>query len=54
VLDGLTSVAGTTEEEGVGTGRLAESKLVESEALSSGLLDTSASGALCERITLDV
>jgi hypothetical protein len=45
VLDGLTSVAGTTEEEGVGTGRLAESKLVESEALSSGLLDTGASSA---------
>lgn len=44
MLDGLTSVTGTTEEEGVGTGRLAESELIKSDALSSGLLDASTSG----------
>lgn len=45
MLDGLARVAGTTEEEGVGTGRLAERKLVKSEALSSGLLDTGTGSA---------
>lgn len=43
VLNGLTGVLGPTEEQGVGTGRGAESKLVKSEALATGLLNTGTS-----------
>ena len=43
--DGLTGVPLAAEEEGVGTGRLAEGKLVEGEALSAGLFDAGARGA---------
>lgn len=45
MLDGLPRVLGSTEEEGVGTGRLAERKLVEGEALTSSLLDTGTGSA---------
>jgi hypothetical protein len=45
VLNSLPRVLRTTEEEGVSTSRLAERKLVEGEALSTGLLDASAGGA---------
>jgi hypothetical protein len=45
VPDGLTGVPLAAEEEGVGTGRLAEGKLVEGEALSAGLFDAGARGA---------
>ena len=42
VLHGLTGVLGSTEEQSVGTGRGAESKLVESQSLTTGLLNASA------------
>lgn len=43
VLDGLTGVLGTTEEDGVGTGREAGSDLVDGEDFATGLLDTGTS-----------
>lgn len=45
VLHGLTGVLGSTQEESVGTGRSTESKLVESQSLTTGLLNASASGS---------
>lgn len=42
VLDGLTGVLGTTEEEGVASGRSTESKLVQSQSLTAGSQDASA------------
>lgn len=39
VLNGLTGVLWTTEEDDVGTGWGAEGELVEGEALATGLLD---------------
>lgn len=44
VLDGLTGVLGATEEQSVGTGRGTQSKLVQGEGLTTGLLDTGAGG----------
>jgi hypothetical protein len=44
VLHGLTGVLGSTEEEGVGTGGSAESKLVQGQSLTTSLLNASASG----------
>lgn len=44
VLDSLTRVLGSTKKESSGTGRLAESKLVESQALSTVGLNASAGG----------
>lgn len=43
VLHGLTSILGTTEEQSVGTSGGSQSKLVKSQNLAAGLLDTSAS-----------
>lgn len=43
VLDSLTGVLGTTEEQNVGAGWRAEGELVECEALTAGLLDASTS-----------
>lgn len=40
VLHGLTGVLGATEEQGVGTGRGTQSKLVQGEGLTTGLLNT--------------
>lgn len=45
VLDSLTGVLGTTEEDGVGTGGGAEGKLVESQALTASLGDSGTSSA---------
>lgn len=42
VLDGLTGVLGTAEKEGVGTGGLLESKLVESDGLAASGSDAGA------------
>lgn len=42
VLNSLTSVLGTAEEEGVSTGRGAESKLIQGEDLAAGSQDASA------------
>ena len=42
VLVGLPGVLGTSEEEGVGTGRGAESELVEGDGLTTGGLNASA------------
>lgn len=42
VLDGLTGVLGSTEEEGVGTGGLLESELIESQGLAASGEDASA------------
>lgn len=44
VLDGLTCVLGTTEDQGVGTGGGTEGKLVESDGLTAGSEDASAGG----------
>jgi hypothetical protein len=44
VLHGLTGVLRATEEEGVGTGGSAESKLIQSQGLTASLLNASASG----------
>lgn len=41
VLDGLASVLGATEKEGVGTSGLLESELVEGDGLATGSLDAS-------------
>lgn len=41
MLDSLTGVLGATEEQGVGAGRGAQSKLVEGEGLTTGLLNAS-------------
>lgn len=43
VLDSLTGVLGTTEEQNVGAGWRAEGELVECEAFTAGLLDASTS-----------
>lgn len=45
VLNSLTGVLGATEEQGVGTGRGTQSKLVQGEGLTTGLLDTGTSGS---------
>lgn len=45
MLDGLTVVPLTTEEDGVGAGRGTESELVEGEALAACSSDTLASGS---------
>jgi len=45
VLDSLTGVLGTTEEQSVGTGRGAQSKLVQSQGLTTGLLDAGTGGS---------
>lgn len=45
VLHGLAGVLGTTEEQGVGTGRGAEGKLIQSQGLTTGLLNAGASGS---------
>lgn len=39
VLHGLTGVLGATEEQGVGTGRGTQSKLIQGEGLTTSLLD---------------
>lgn len=39
MLDGLAGVPGTTEEEGVGAGRVAGGNLIDGEGLAAGLLD---------------
>ena len=44
VLHGLTGVLGATEEQSVGTGRGTQSKLVQGEGLTTGLLDTGTGG----------
>lgn len=44
VLDSLTGVLGATEEQSVGTGRGTQSKLVQGEGLTTGLLDTGTGG----------
>lgn len=44
VLDGLTSVLGATEEEGVSPGGRAERKLVQGQHLTAGLLDPGSGG----------
>lgn len=44
VLNSLTGVLGSTEEEGVASGRGAESKLIKGEDLTTGSQDASASG----------
>ncbi len=41
VLDGLTSVLGATEQEGVASGRSTQSQLVQSQALATGGDDAS-------------
>lgn len=43
VLDGLTRVLGTTEEESVGTGGVAGGNLVDGEDLTAGLLNAGTS-----------
>ena len=43
VLDGLTGVLGATEDQSVATGRSTESKLVQSDGLTTGGDDASAS-----------
>jgi hypothetical protein len=45
VLHGLTGVLRAAEEKGVGTGRSTESKLIQSQGLTTGLLNASASGS---------
>jgi hypothetical protein len=42
VLEGLTGVLGTAEEESVGTSRCPQGKLIDGKALTAGLLNTSA------------
>lgn len=42
MLEGLTGVLGSTEEEGVGSSGEAGSDLVDGEALTTGLLDAGA------------
>lgn len=42
VLDGLTGVLGSTEEEGVASGRGAEGKLIQGEDLAAGSQDARA------------
>ena len=44
MLDSLARVLGSAEEEGVGTGRAAESELVEGDGLTSGGDDASTGG----------
>jgi len=44
VLDSLTGVLGSTEEEGVGSGGEAGSDLVDGEGLAAGLQDACAGG----------
>jgi len=44
MLDGFTGVLWSAEEEGVGTGWGALRKLIESEALTSGLDDAGTGG----------
>ena len=44
VLDSLTGVLGATEEQSVGTGRGTQSKLVQGEGLTTGVLDTGTGG----------
>jgi hypothetical protein len=44
MLDGFTGVLWSAEEEGVGTSRGTLRKLIESEALTSGLDDTGTGG----------
>lgn len=44
VSDGLTGVLGTAKEHGVGALGLAEGELVEGDALTTGLGDTSSAG----------
>lgn len=41
VLEGLAGVLRATEQQGVGAGRSTESKLVESQSLTTGLLNAS-------------
>ena len=43
VLDGLTGVLGATEDQGVATGRRAESKLIQSDGLTTSSDDASTS-----------
>lgn len=45
MLDGLTGVLGTTEQDGVGASGGTKSQLIEGEDLTTGLLDASASGS---------
>lgn len=45
VLHGLAGVLGTTEKQSVGTGGGAEGKLIQSQGLTTGLLNASASGS---------
>lgn len=45
VLDSLTGVLGATEEQSVGTGRGAQGKLVQSQGLTTGLLDAGTGGS---------
>ena len=47
VLDGFPSVLGSTEQQGVGTGRAPQGELVKSDALASGGLDAG-TGSGCE------
>jgi hypothetical protein len=47
MLDGLTGVLGTTEDDGVGTSGCTESKLIEGEDFTTSLQDAS-SGSLGE------
>lgn len=44
VLNSLTGVLGSTEEQSVGTSGSTESKLVQSQSLTTSLLDSGASG----------
>lgn len=45
MLDGLTGVLGSSEEEGVGAGWRPDGKLVEGQALTAGLYDPGAGGS---------
>jgi hypothetical protein len=55
VLDSLTGVLGATEEEGVGTGGLLKSELVEGEGLAAGGLESGAgSGGETEGRNVDL
>ena len=47
MLNGLTGVLGTTEEESVGAGWRPQSKLVNGESLTTSLLDAG-TGSGCE------
>lgn len=45
VLDGLTGVLGSTEDQGVGTSRGTEGQLVEGDGLTTGSKDASTGGS---------